>query len=85
MGQLSTPLNKRFNNQKLDIKNHKFRNEYQEIEIAHFEDHGIQNIRISRLIIVPNKWERMMCEIEVIIKYGVVYSYGLNVIYIHIL
>lgn len=58
IGQISTPLNKRFNNHKSDIRNLNFKNEDQEFEIAHFAYHGIQNIRISILNIVPNKLQR---------------------------
>lgn len=62
--QTSTPLNIRINNHKTDIRKPKCGKCEQEIEFTHFEKHGNFNIEILILKIVPNKNERLICDIN---------------------
>lgn len=52
--ETSTALNMRFNNHETHIRKQKSDKEEQEIEITHFENHGIDNVTILILDIFLN-------------------------------
>lgn len=81
VGQISCRINICLNSFKIDIRKLRINKEDLEVEISHFSKTGIGNIKISILKIVTTKIKQLICGNEMVVKFGTVYPYGLNVMF----
>lgn len=81
VGQISSRINIRLNSFKTDIRKLIINKKDLEVEINNFSKTGIGNIKIFILKIVTTKIKQLICGNEMVVKFGTVYPYGLNVMF----
>jgi hypothetical protein len=80
IGQTQNTVNRRINLHRSNIYRCKDNEDEWSLEIIHFKNHGVDNITISIIDVIPNKCKRIWWESRHMSLYNTVYPYGLNTI-----